>query len=149
MRQVTHALLTRPPLNYLKSIRKLHSNSSVRLACVKHAASVHPEPGSNSHVKMVFEPVKISLANLTVLTVLRFLFFISLKIFWNFQGCITVYLSRCFAVVLISFDILSQLILFVNNFFNFFELFQEFVSRFYAATVIYYNSLFSACQALF
>ena len=24
---------------------------SVRLACVKHAASVHPEPGSNSHVK--------------------------------------------------------------------------------------------------
>ena len=23
---------------------------SVRLACVKHAASVHPEPGSNSHV---------------------------------------------------------------------------------------------------
>ena len=25
--------------------------SSVRLACVKHAASVHPEPGSNSHVK--------------------------------------------------------------------------------------------------
>ena len=149
MRQVTHALLTRPPLNCLKSIRKLHSNSSVRLACVKHAASVHPEPGSNSHVKMVFEPVKISLANLTVLTVLRFLFFISLKIFWNFQGCITVYLSRCFAVVLISFDILSQLISFVNNFFNFFELFQEFVSHFYAATVIYYNSLFSACQALF
>ena len=66
---------------------------------------------------MVFEPVKISLANLTVLTVLRFLFFISLKIFWNFQGCITVYLSRCFAVVSISFDILSQLISFVNNFF--------------------------------
>ena len=125
MRQVTHALLTRPPLNCLKSIRKLHSNSSVRLACVKHAASVHPEPGSNSHVKMVFEPVKISLANLTVLTVLRFLFFISLKIFWNFQGCITVYLSRCFAVVLISFDILSQLISFVNNFFIFLNSFRS------------------------
>ena len=150
MRQVTHALLTRPPLNCLKSIRKLHSNSSVRLACVKHAASVHPEPGSNSHVKMVFEPVKISLANLTVLTVLRFLFFISLKIFWNFQGCITVYLSRCFAVVFnqlwyfITVNFICQ-----QLFFNFFELFQEFVSRFCAATVIYYNSLFSACQALF
>ena len=149
MRQVTHALLTRPPLNCLKSIRKLHSNSSVRLACVKHAASVHPEPGSNSHVKMVFEPVKISLANLTVLTVLRFLFFISLKIFWNFQGCITVYLSRCFAVVFnqlwyfITVDFVCQ------QLFYFFELFQEFVSHFYAATVIYYNSLFSACQALF
>ena len=39
-RQVTHALLTRPPLSVL-----LHS---VRLECVMHAASVHPEPGSNS-----------------------------------------------------------------------------------------------------
>ena len=28
---------------------------SVRLACVKHAASVHPEPGSNSHVKMLLQ----------------------------------------------------------------------------------------------
>ena len=37
--QVTHVLLTRPPLE-LKAL--------VRLACVKHTASVHPEPGSNS-----------------------------------------------------------------------------------------------------
>ena len=53
MRQVTHALLTRPPLSTKRSIRKLHSWYSVRLACVKHAASVHPEPGSNSHVKVL------------------------------------------------------------------------------------------------
>ena len=39
-RQVAHALLTRPPLSAF-----LHS---VRLECVMHAASVHPEPGSNS-----------------------------------------------------------------------------------------------------
>ena len=46
--QVIHALLTRPPLS-LKSIdRSLYHLSSVRLACVKHAASVRPEPGSNS-----------------------------------------------------------------------------------------------------
>jgi len=32
-------LLTRPPLR-LKAL--------VRLACIKHTASVHPEPGSNS-----------------------------------------------------------------------------------------------------
>jgi hypothetical protein len=32
-------LLTRPPLK-LKTL--------VRLACVRHTASVHPEPGSNS-----------------------------------------------------------------------------------------------------
>ena len=51
--QVTHALLTRPPL----SIQSLHPEGIrlsifVRLACVRHAASVHPEPGSNSHVKV-------------------------------------------------------------------------------------------------
>ena len=51
MRQVTHALLTRPPLGILKSIRKLQSKYLVRLACVRHAASVHPEPGSNSQIK--------------------------------------------------------------------------------------------------
>ena len=44
MRQVTHALLTRPPLNRPEQAPA----SIVRLACVKHAASVHPEPGSNS-----------------------------------------------------------------------------------------------------
>ena len=41
-RQVSHALLTRSPLTYLRR------NTSVRLACVRHAASVRPEPGSNS-----------------------------------------------------------------------------------------------------
>ena len=38
--QVTYVLLTRPPLS--------HRSETVRLACIKHAASVCPEPGSNS-----------------------------------------------------------------------------------------------------
>ena len=37
------------------SIRKLPQNRFVRLACVRHAASVHPEPGSNSHVIVCFQ----------------------------------------------------------------------------------------------
>ena len=45
VRLVTHALLTRPPLRY-RFASFLYI--SVRLACVKHAASVRPEPGSNS-----------------------------------------------------------------------------------------------------
>ena len=82
-RQVTHALLTRPPLRlsstpttryllclslkisliknaphfwcaYFNSIKCSVLNLiSVRLACVRHAASVRPEPGSNS-LKIVF-----------------------------------------------------------------------------------------------
>ena len=42
--QVPHALLTRPPL------RKHRNAFSVRLACVRRAASVRPEPGSNSPI---------------------------------------------------------------------------------------------------
>ena len=48
------------------SIRKLPLNCFVRLACVRHAASVHPEPGSNSHVKMVFVSCQFYLALFTV-----------------------------------------------------------------------------------
>src|SRR5690606_11012464 len=43
--QVTHVLLTRSPLEYPRR------GLSARLACVKHAASVRPEPGSNSPTK--------------------------------------------------------------------------------------------------
>ena len=44
VRLVVHALLTRPPLS---SPRRA---PSARLAWVRHAASVRPEPGSNSYV---------------------------------------------------------------------------------------------------
>ena len=47
-RQVPHALLTRSPLNLISFDRNLIPLSPVRLACVRHAASVRPEPGSNS-----------------------------------------------------------------------------------------------------
>ena len=50
--QVTHALLTRPPLTSKVVFRRIRLRSSVRLACVKHAASVRPEPGSNSPCKI-------------------------------------------------------------------------------------------------
>ena len=48
--QITHVLLTRSPLVY--SRRSL----TARLACVKHAASVRPEPGSNSPLKTTPTP---------------------------------------------------------------------------------------------
>ena len=47
-RQVAHALLTRPPLTCPAASRRIKQNKFVRLECVRHAASVHPEPGSNS-----------------------------------------------------------------------------------------------------
>ena len=45
--QVAHALLTRPLLS-IQDSAEASSRTFVQLACVKHAASVHPEPGSNS-----------------------------------------------------------------------------------------------------
>src|SRR4051812_20763436 len=43
--QIAHVLLTRSPLVYPRR------GLTARLACVKHAASVRPEPGSNSPLK--------------------------------------------------------------------------------------------------
>src|SRR6476620_8766081 len=45
--QIAHVLLTRSPLVYPRR------GLTARLACVKHAASVRPEPGSNSPLKSV------------------------------------------------------------------------------------------------
>ena len=48
--QVAHVLLTRSPLMHPRR------STRVRLACVKHAASVRPEPGSNSPLKNIGRP---------------------------------------------------------------------------------------------
>ena len=51
--QVAYALLTRPPL----ATKILLSRAAARLACVRPAASVYPEPGSNSSLyKIVLLP---------------------------------------------------------------------------------------------
>ena len=137
VRQVTHALLTRPPLSH----KKLHSEKIclkcfVRLACVKHAASVHPEPGSNSHKKCLsasFEQTSFnSLVSVKTYcfkgrhsVIAYFLSVRKLKISKNFQGCFTVQLSMfillpAFFISADSFNRISCLSLFVNNFFDIF-----------------------------
>src|SRR5699024_4696070 len=52
-RQVTHVILTHPPLIPQTSTRRFQSASCARLACIRHTASVRPEPRSNSPYKMV------------------------------------------------------------------------------------------------
>ena len=46
--QIAHVLLTHPPLASNKSSRRNLWIRLDRLACIRHAASVRPEPGSNS-----------------------------------------------------------------------------------------------------
>ena len=50
--QVAHALRTLPPV----AARVLLPRAAPRLACVKPAASVHPEPGSNSSLYIFYFP---------------------------------------------------------------------------------------------
>ena len=51
--QVAHVLLTRSPLGLRRCCHRL---DPVRLACIKHAASVRPEPGSNSPSRLPRRP---------------------------------------------------------------------------------------------
>ena len=54
--QVTHALLSRLPLPFLAEAKRF-----ARLACIKRAASVHPEPRSNSLIEITLLPSTIQL----------------------------------------------------------------------------------------
>ena len=153
-RQVTHALLTRPPLSHkIISPEGNQIKCFVRLACVKHAASVHPEPGSNSHVKKLIS-VKLNLANsfiqieseFTVLKVFNFHWSVLIDS-QNLSRFLTVQLSMFF--VLLSCDsliILSNRCSFVKHFFYFFELcFKSSVLR----QLVYSIKMFCICQELF
>ena len=105
MRQVTHALLTRPPLSHKIFISEENQiECFVRLACVKHAASVHPEPGSNSHVKSFFLPELIW--QLIRNNVLIYCFKVAslIEAFLNYSQN----LSRFFTVQLSRFFVLSS-----------------------------------------
>ena len=136
LRQVTHALLTRPPLSYISASRRINQCSFVRLECVKHAASVHPEPGSNS-LNIVF----IHRSSLRCLNRIQsfFLSFFLLLVLCVQSSLLTRFLVF-FVVVLFSktvslpplddsFVILSHHLPIVNplfqSFFNFFFLLSE------------------------
>ena len=128
-------------------IRRICPKRFVRLACVKHAASVHPEPGSNSlnkcahqdfHVLALMKIVRSSsrtcsarfapgqnqlLANLSLLLFFKDLSIVRFYDFKkNFRGmCFTVQLSKIgFALPFVSnsFAIISCRFLPVKNFFS-------------------------------
>ena len=136
VRQVIHALLTRPPLSHRTIIPEGNQvKCFVRLACVKHAASVHPEPGSNSHKK--FFPFQNQLANfnhslipnVTVLGCFDFRLCCSLEpqgltsslLFLEFSGFYILFSFQGSSLSLLNSNsfILSQPAVFVNNFFSF------------------------------
>ena len=109
-------------------------NIFVRLACVKHAASVHPEPGSNSYVKVLFLPEVLAILRffrnrqtLVILSatssLLNWLWVVSLFLLFSFQGSV---LFITHTVCGVSFFILSGLFHSVKYFFKYFsEIFES------------------------
>ena len=104
---------------------KDHHKCFARLACVKHAASVHPEPGSNSLKKFVKDQNLAWLIFYPVLFTL--VLFFKNYILLNFQGYVTVQLSR-FSVI--SFALLRQLLYSITTSFVCQPLFSSFFERF-------------------
>ena len=102
-------------------IRRICPKCFVRLACVKHAASVHPEPGSNSLNKCLLQ-VKIN-------SWLIYPFYCFLRIFRSFVFMI---LKRTFeeCVSLFSYQ-------------------RSFCIAVRLKQLCYYIMLFSACQEVF
>ena len=119
---MTYVLLTRSPLNVL-----LHLD---RLACIRHAASVHPEPGSNSQNLYFFVCFFCFLA-----VYIWFLFL--LKFYWrclfifllSFQRSVAASLSPRDSLFIITYLLLSCQLLFLsflNIFLNIFLVFFSF-----------------------
>ena len=102
------------------------SRHFARLACVRHAASVHPEPGSNSQIKVFVQDQNQAWLNFYPVYLLLGC---SLRtiLFRIVQGYVTVQLSKCCLLfcdsVLLSCDsfyTLSHLFVSVKRFFQLF-----------------------------
>ena len=164
--QVTHALLTRPPLSpYHLPPEGFRRYVFVRLACVRHAASVHPEPGSNSQIKCLRCQIKVQnhwffSCHYCLFRFWTFVLFHGLscrhhsqenpnEIWINVQGCFVIQLSRFLAFSCESFYILSHHFILVKNFLKklFSSSFEDFC--FLRCELLYIITWFLICQEVF
>ena len=125
-------LLTRSPLSFYFHSRKNFHKNHVRLACVKHAASVRPEPGSNSLLK-------VRLLSLTFCYT-KLLFFFVLSKFLSLYEILMFHNNHY---------IIQHIFLVVNTFFkNFYKkFFTKKVTQF--SPGLYYINFFVCCQYFF
>ena len=130
-RQVAHALLTRPPLSSLNASRRINSTNSVRLECVMHAASVHPEPGSNSRKNFISNTLGRLTSSRAIYLSFTFCLSSILNKLWRDQylhlqcfvllSCCSIFNDRLLPFLADSSTIISQPKPFVNTFFQIFS----------------------------
>ena len=160
--QVAYALLTRPPLSTRDFNRSVRHELLARLACVRHAASVHPEPGSNSQIKCSRCQIKVQnhwffSCHYCLFRFWTFVLFHGLscrhhsqenpnEIWINVQGCFVIQLSMFLAFSCESFYILSHRFILVKNFLKklFSSSFEDF--RFLRCELLYIITWFLICQ---
>ena len=75
---------------YYSPVRHSSPKWSVRLACIRHAASVHPEPGSNSPLSYFFQTTLVCLALFYFFNLIDVVFY---SFLFSFQ-CPLTWLSR-------------------------------------------------------
>ena len=75
---------------YYSPVRHSSPKWSVRLACIRHAASVHPEPGSNSPLSYSFQTTLVCLALFYFFNLIDVVFY---SFLFSFQ-CPLTWLSR-------------------------------------------------------
>ena len=148
MGQVTHALLTRPPLSHKAfQSEEIKAECFARLACVRHAASVHPEPGSNSLIKCLFQVMINSRLSKPFTVLVRW------TVFKNeckriFSSCVSLfsYQGPCLATAILDYHIFSGLsrTFFIFLKISFFKIFQ-----FFSTALIDYHKPFCLSRTFF
>ena len=118
--QVTYVLLTRSPLDSEKQAFL----PLVRLACIRHAASVHPEPGSNSPFDLALTH-DLRLNFIFVIVIPRILFSQIIDVSCSvFKDRNFYFVRRCFVRCLYIIPLLRMI---VNDFLLFFYIFLSFL----------------------
>ena len=141
---------------------KASSHFSVRLACVRRAASVRPEPGSNSLLKLYNKCFRICYLILILAIARNYRFF---SLFWllllNSWSFLTLRISRVvyFSFALFNFqDAVASHEAFLlyhisfnlsSTFFKFFQIFSRCSLLPFVQQLLYYITYFPICQVLF
>ena len=69
---------------YYSPVRHWSASTPVRLACIRHAASVHPEPGSNSSYNLFVRTLS-SVNSFCSISLRIVLFVLTLRLFRHIQ----------------------------------------------------------------
>ena len=120
MSQVDYLRVTHPSATKLYIF---HPKTSyiyfVRLACVRHAASVHPEPGSNSQLKFILQLFTDFCVVFPYLPCFRFVLF-TIRFSLSIYYCLIAVSSHFYYICVDSSFIILFLFAFVNTFFKLF-----------------------------